>query len=231
MGNMDIYNQVRVVPKEAQKTIKGGRLSGFTDINAMWRIQKLTETFGPCGIGWYYTIEREWLENGANGEVAAFMDILLYYKQDGEWSKGIPGTGGSSFVAKERNGLYISDECYKMALTDAISVAAKAIGMGADVYWEKGRTKYDIPPQEEPKNQKEPTNPKEPEYFRCESCGKILKPYNDANGKSVPIRKHAEGSKAKFGHIYCLDCIQKFSEMANMSDAIMSQHEDAGDRV
>lgn len=231
MGNMDIYNQVRVVPKEAQKTIKGGRLSGFTDINAMWRIQKLTETFGPCGIGWYYTIEREWLETGANGEVSAFMDILLYYKQDGEWSKGIPGTGGSSFVAKERNGLYTSDECYKMALTDAISVAAKAIGMGADVYWEKGRTKYDISPQEEPKNQKEPTNPKEPEYFRCESCGKILKPYNDANGKSVPIRKHAEGSKAKFGHIYCLDCIQKFSEMANMSDAIMSQHEDAGDRV
>ena len=231
MGNMDIYNQVRVVPKEAQKTIKGGRLSGFTDINAMWRIQKLTETFGPCGIGWYYTIEREWLENGANGEVAAFMDILLYYKQDGEWSKGIPGTGGSSFVEKERNGLYTSDECYKMALTDAISVAAKAIGMGADVYWEKGRTKYDTPPQEEPKNQKEPTNPKEPEYFRCESCGKILKPYNDANGKSVPIRKHAEGSKAKFGHIYCLDCIQKFSEMANMSNAIMSQHEDAGDRI
>ena len=134
-------------------------------------------------------------------------------------------------MAKERNGLYTSDECYKMALTDAISVAAKAIGMGADVYWEKGRTKYDTPPQEEPKNQKEPTNPKEPEYFRCESCGKILKPYNDANGKSVPIRKHAEGSKAKFGHIYCLDCIQKFSEMANMSDAIMSQHEDAGDRV
>ena len=231
MDNMQIYNLVRVVPKEAQKTIKGGRLSGFTDINAMWRIQKLTETFGPCGIGWKYTIEREWLEQGANGEIAAFMDILLYYKHGDDWSEGIPGTGGSSFVAKERNALYTSDECYKMALTDAISVAAKAIGMGADVYWEKGRTKYDTPPQEEPKNQKEPTNPKEPEYFRCESCGKILKPYNDANGKSVPIRKHAEGSKAKFGHIYCLDCIQKFSEMANMSDAIMSQHEDAGDRV
>lgn len=231
MGNMDIYNQVRVVPKEAQKTIKGGRLSGFTDINAMWRIQKLTETFGPCGIGWKYTIEREWLEQGANGVIGAFMDILLYYKHGDEWSEGIPGTGGSSFVAKESNGLYTSDECYKMALTDAISVAAKAIGMGADVYWEKGRTKYDTPPQEEPKNQKEPTNPKEPEYFRCESCGKILKPYNDTNGKSVPIRKHAEGSKAKFGHIYCLDCIQKFSEMANMSNAIMSQHEDAGDRI
>ena len=29
-----------------------------------------------------------------------------------------------------------------MALTDAISVACKALGMGADVYWEKDTTKY-----------------------------------------------------------------------------------------
>lgn len=225
MDNMTIYNAVRAVPAEAQKTIKGGRLSGFTDINAMWRIQKLTETFGPCGVGWYYTIEREWMEHGANEEVAAFMDILLYYKHGEEWSKGIPGTGGSSFVAKERSGLYTSDECYKMALTDAISVAAKSIGMGADIYWEKGRTKYDAPPREEP------PKPKEPEYFRCESCGKILTPYNDANGKTVPIRKHAEGSKAKFGRVYCLDCIQKFSDREPELEAAMVRREDAGDRI
>lgn len=218
MGNMDIYNSIRVVPKEAQKTINAGRLRGFTDINAMWRIQKLTETFGPCGIGWYYTIEREWMERGANDEVAAFMDILLYYKQGGEWSKGIPGTGGSSFVAKERNGLYTSDECYKMALTDAISVAAKAIGMGADIYWEKGRTKYDQPKEEQtktdPKNKLD-TKPKEENssmYFKCEKCGNLLEPYQDADGKTVPIRKHAAGSKEKFGHVYCLSCIQKMQQ-------------------
>jgi hypothetical protein len=32
---------VRVVPNEAKKEIKGGRLSGFTDINPMWRIKTL----------------------------------------------------------------------------------------------------------------------------------------------------------------------------------------------
>lgn len=83
MENMEIYNQIRSVPKEAQKTIKGGRLKGFTDINAMWRIQELTRMFGPCGIGWKYSIEREWMEAGANGEVSAFMDIILYYKFGG----------------------------------------------------------------------------------------------------------------------------------------------------
>ena len=52
MENLTIYNKARVVPESAQKTIKGGRLNGMTDINPMWRIQMLTELFGPCGIGW-----------------------------------------------------------------------------------------------------------------------------------------------------------------------------------
>ena len=37
----------------------------------------------------------------------------------------------------------MNDECFKMALTDAISVSCKALGVGADVYWNKDRTKYD----------------------------------------------------------------------------------------
>ena len=117
----------------------------MTDINPMWRIKTLTEQFGVCGIGWKYVITDKRLEQGANGEIAAFVDIDLYVKVDGEWSEPIPGTGGSSFVAKERNGMYTSDECFKMALTDALSVACKALGFAADVYWEKDRTKYDIP--------------------------------------------------------------------------------------
>lgn len=144
--NLEIYEKCRQVPDSAKKTIGAGRLKGMTDINPMWRIQKLTEMYGPCGTGWYYTIDKEWLEECENGEVAAFMDISLYVKQDGEWSKPIPGTGGSKFTANEKSGLYMSDECYKMALTDAISVSCKALGMGADVYWGNGRTKYSAPP-------------------------------------------------------------------------------------
>ena len=53
MENLDLYQKVRSVPDSAKKTIKGGRTSGMTDINPMWRIKVLTEQFGPCGIGWY----------------------------------------------------------------------------------------------------------------------------------------------------------------------------------
>lgn len=220
MENLELYNRCRVVPNEAQKPIGAGRLKGMTDINPMWRIQKLTELFGPCGIGWKYTIEREWIESGADGVVAAFMDISLYYKHNGEWSEAIPGTGGSSFVAKETNRLYTSDECYKMALTDAISVATKALGMGADIYWEKGRTKYDPGPTSKP-----------PDGPICSRCGVVLTPYKDEKGKTVSVRKHAAGSEAKFGKVYCLNCIKELSALDAEKEAVMSRHEDAGDRV
>ena len=156
-GNLEIYNQVRSVPEHALKKIEDGRLKGKSDINPMFRIQKLTEVFGPVGFGWYTTIEREWTEVSESGETAVFIDISLYVKRDGEWSKPIHGTGGNKVVSLERKwedgvstvSQYLDDEAYKKAYTDAISVAAKALGIGADVYWEADRTKYDERPSQE----------------------------------------------------------------------------------
>ena len=148
MNNLEIYNKVRVVPKEAQKIIGAGRIKGMTDINPMWRIQTLTEQFGMAGIGWKYVITDKQIIDGADGTKCAFVDIDLFVKVDGEWSEAIQGTGGSSFISLESKGFYTSDECFKMALTDALSVACKALGIGADVYWAGGRTKYDTTPND-----------------------------------------------------------------------------------
>lgn len=142
MNNLDIYNQVATVPNEAQKTIGAGRLKGMTDINPMWRIKMLTEVFGVCGIGWKYVITDKRIIEGANGVMCAFVDIDLFVKVNGEWGEAIQGTGGSQFVSAEKSGMYTNDECFKMALTDAISVACKALGFGANVYWNEGKTKY-----------------------------------------------------------------------------------------
>lgn len=146
-GNLKIYNAVKNVPAEAKRAITGGRLKGKTEINPMWRIKALTEQFGPCGIGWYYEITKQWLEPSGT-EVAAFVNILLYIKVGDEWSKPIPGVGGAMFVEQQKSESYVSDECYKMATTDAISVACKQLGIGADVYWEADKTKYTDPAQQ-----------------------------------------------------------------------------------
>lgn len=142
MDNLELYNKVREVPQDAQKPISAGRLKGFTDINPMWRIKCLTEQFGPCGFGWYYKTIEKWTET-IGDETCAFVMIELYVMYEGEWSQPISGTGGSKLATKERSGIYVSDECYKMATTDALSVACKNLGIGADIYWKDGKTKYD----------------------------------------------------------------------------------------
>ena len=145
MDNLYIYNAAREVPPEAQKQFNNGRFSG-TDINPMWRIKKLTELFGPCGIGWYYEVLSERSERLTDDTLIAVVDLNLYIKHDGEWSKPIFGTGGNQLVNKTNKGVSTSDEGYKMALTDALSVACKALGIGADIYFQKDTTKYTAKP-------------------------------------------------------------------------------------
>jgi len=154
MENTRLYEAFKQVPEDAKKKITGGRLKGFTDINPMWRIKKLTEQFGPCGEGWNTRLINERMVPGGNkGEVALFVDIELVYKLDsGEWSAPIFGTGGSTLVANETGGLRLDDEAYKKAYTDAISVACKALGIGADVYWDKDSTKYPTGEQDAPES-------------------------------------------------------------------------------
>jgi hypothetical protein len=225
---MEIYNKVKGVPKNAQKAIKGGRLNGMTDINPMWRIAMLTELFGPCGMGWKYTITRREMIPGANDEVSCFVDVDLFYKWDGVWSEPIPGTGGASYIAKESRGLYTSDECYKMALTDALSVACKALGVGADIYWEGGRSKYSTneqtPSTEQPQPKKAPPRTAAPIASAplCECCGKEVAGAV-IDGKQYTANTIAARAISKYGVALCLDCLneqnQKFEEAKKAAEA------------
>ena len=198
-NNLSIYNAGRSVPEEAQKSFNNGKFSG-TDINPMWRIKKLTELFGPAGSGWYYEVISERAEE--HGETTiAIVDLNLYVKWNGEWSKPIYGTGGNILLRKGST----SDEGYKMALTDALSVACKALGIGADIYFAKDKTKYTA--AQEPQ-QKTVHNP-------CSDCGKEIKPVFDEEGKlrftpAQIINRSAEA----FGRPLCYECACKAGSKA-----------------
>ena len=150
----EIYDRFAEPPKEALKPIGEGNLKGFTDENPMWRIRALTELFGPAGIGWYTKTTRQWLEAGKDNKIAAFCNIELYVKIDGDWSQPIEGSGGSMFSNVFKGCCDTSDEAFKMAYTDALSVACKALGIAANVYWQQGRTKYSIEEQAQADDQR-----------------------------------------------------------------------------
>ena len=143
--NLHIYRQVQTVPKESLKPFKSSSGKQLTEINAMWRIMKLTELFGPAGEGWYTEVTRQEKVAVPNGEVMVFVDLNLYLKdtKTGKWSKPVRGTGGNRLVRKNDDGtFYCDDEAYKMAYTDALGVACKSLGFGADIYSGKFDSKY-----------------------------------------------------------------------------------------
>lgn len=211
MENMTIYDACRSVPESAKKAITAGRLKGKTDINPMWRIKRLTEQFGPCGIGWYYKPVRKWLETHGD-EIAAFVDIELYVKIGGEWSMPIAGTGGSMFAARQKDGVYVSDECYKMASTDAISVACKQLGIGADVYWDADRTKYDDPKAPTTMQQAEAPVDKQ----RAELIGQMREQLQRTGyGTNAVLKTYKASDVGSLSNLQIKDCIKRLKGLPN----------------
>jgi len=166
---LEIWEQSDKPPKTALKQIKGGRISGMTDINPQWRFHKLTELFGAVGVGWWTEeTRREFVPCG--DEIAVFVDINLYIKG---FDHPVQGSGGNVFRVSESRGLRLNDECIKMATTDAVSVCCKQLGIGSAIYegrWDGSKYREDAP---DPQPQKKAT-PKERFLKVCAEHEKIL---------------------------------------------------------
>lgn len=217
MGNLRIYESSRQVPQEAQKKITGGRLNGMTDINPMWRIKKLTELFGPAGVGWRFDPPAFEEKPGVNGEVMVHCFTCLYIldPESGAWSAPIPGVGGAMLITTERSGQRTDDDAYKKAYTDAQSVACKALGIGADVYWGTDKTKYSAPatpadsaPPPRRKPSQNPTPAPEANEITCADCGKPLRNV-EYRGKVYTPQQTAASTNKKYGRTLCWDCASK----------------------
>ena len=153
-NNLEIWNKVKRVPEDRLKTIGFGALKGKSDINPQWRLEAMTSAFGMVGHGWTYRIVRMWTENGADGVVMCFSEVAVKTKVDGQWGEEFSGIGGSELVSKTKHGLQSSDEGYKMATTDALSVAFKCVGVAADIYLGNyDGSKYKNEPQQSPQPQ------------------------------------------------------------------------------
>lgn len=176
-NNLRWYDASRSVPDNAKRPIEAGKLKGKTNINAQWRLKQLTEMFGPIGFGWKITTTEHWTSEAA-GEICANVKINLFIKdpESGQWSDAIEGVGGSKLCGKGQ-GDGINDEAWKMATTDAISVACKMIGFGADVYWAEDRTKYDVQPTQpvRPVQQYQQVQTKQPVQLTQELWDRYIK--------------------------------------------------------
>jgi hypothetical protein len=132
--NTKIWDQLgRTDPKHTKQFQRAGGFKG-TAIKPMFSYLRMTETFGPCGIGWGVGEPTFQVVPGSDGEVLVYCTASVWYCEGETMSRTVYGVGGDKVVNKFSSGLKSDDEAFKKAFTDAVTNALKLIGVGADVH-------------------------------------------------------------------------------------------------
>lgn len=129
--NLEIWNALGKTDPSATKPFKrSGGFSG-TAVKPMWIIKRLTERFGPAGIGWGVNQPSFEVVHASEGEVLVYCTVSAWH---GDKANVLWGVGGDKAVGKNKYGLVTDDEAFKKAFTDAVNNAFKTIGVAADIH-------------------------------------------------------------------------------------------------
>lgn len=130
MSNTELWDKLGKTDPAHTKTFK--RAGGFsgTAIKPMFSYRRMTEEFGPCGVGWGVG-EPSFQVVPAGEEILVFCTVSVWH---GDPSRIVYGVGGDKVVVKQSSGSRSDDEAFKKAFTDAVTNGLKLIGVGADVH-------------------------------------------------------------------------------------------------
>lgn len=167
MSNTRIWDTLgRTDPAHTKKFTRAGGFKGDA-IKPIWAERRMTEQFGPCGLGWGMDEPSFQVVTGHNNEVLVYCIASIWYRDGEKGSQRVFGVGGDKVVTHiKANEQYNrperwenDDEAFKKAFTDALSNAMKHIGVGADVhmglfddskYVSEMRREFAEEPEEEP---------------------------------------------------------------------------------
>jgi hypothetical protein len=149
MDNLQLWNRFEKTDPQFTKRYKGtGGFEG-TDINPMYRAKKMTEAFGPCGIGWGSEEVESRIVTGMDGTMIWYSKVRLWYIWDGQRGT-IEQWGGTRLSSTNKSGCFTDDEAAKKSYTDAEGKCISKIGIGADIYLKLfDGSKYSNQPSEE----------------------------------------------------------------------------------
>jgi hypothetical protein len=131
--NMRIWDALsKTDPSQTKPFSRAGGFKG-TAIKPIWIIKRLTEQFGPCGVGWGIGARPHFeMVHSQTGEVLVYCTVACWH---GNPDNELYGVGGDKAVSLRSSGtLFHDDEAFKKAFTDAVNNAFKFVGVAADIH-------------------------------------------------------------------------------------------------
>lgn len=130
--NMDLWNSVCVTDPRSVKPITGKDYKGNSP-KPYWLIQRATEVFGPCGIGWGIQIIDERFERFGE-EALHVARVRVWYTRDGKRGE-IEQMGQTRAAYKTSAGKHkVDEDAPKKSVTDALVKCLSMIGFAGDIF-------------------------------------------------------------------------------------------------
>ena len=133
MTNKALWQRVCVTDPKAVKPITGKQYNGNSP-KPYWIIERLTDEFGPCGIGWGFNILSERIERFSDTDTLHIAVVRLWYVFDGKRGE-LEQIGQTKASYTTSKGTFLLDEdAPKKSVTDALIKCASYLGFAGDIF-------------------------------------------------------------------------------------------------
>ena len=136
MDNKALWRRVCKTDPRHVKPITGKSYSGNSP-KPYWIVERITEEFGPCGIGWGFEILGERFEHFGTGDAAEALHVAtvrFWYVLDGQRGE-LEQVGQTRAAYTTSKGKFMVDEdAPKKSVTDALVKCASYLGFAGDIF-------------------------------------------------------------------------------------------------
>jgi hypothetical protein len=131
--NKALWGRAFTTDPKAVKPITGKQYSGNSP-KPYWIVERLTDEFGPCGIGWGFNILNERFERFSDTDTLHIASVRFWYVLDGQrgeleqigQTKSSYTTGAGKFM--------LDEDAPKKSVTDALVKCASYLGFAGDIF-------------------------------------------------------------------------------------------------
>ena len=133
MDNKALWRRAFTTDPRAVKEITGKQYRGNSP-KPYWIVERLTDEFGPCGIGWGFQIINERFERFSETDSLHVASVRLWYVLDGVRGE-LEQIGQTKASYTTSKGSFMLDEdAPKKSVTDALVKCASYLGFAGDIF-------------------------------------------------------------------------------------------------
>lgn len=132
-ANKEFWDRVKKTDPKRVKAITGKPYKGNSP-QPYYLVERMTEEFGMCGIGWGINILNERMERLTDTDVLHVAVVELWYKLDGT-TGSITQVGQTKAAYKTREGsMMVDEDAPKKSVTDALTKCMSYLGFAGDIF-------------------------------------------------------------------------------------------------